>query len=351
MTFAPMLDVSRDPRWGRTAEGPGEDAWLGARIARAKVMRLPGAPTVGAAIRSPPSPSISVAYGPVTAGREYASVDISERTLREVHLPPFAAAVEAGVVAVMPAFTDLAGIPMTCTTPLLRDCLREQLGFDGVLVSDYNAIGELLKHGVAADLAEAAALAIRAGVDIDMMADAYRRGLPIALERGLVVRSRRSTSAVWRVLRLKERLGLFEDPVSPRGAARSARRHWRSGGSWRAASRPRSIVLLKNQAEALPLHASVRKPGADRPAGGCASARCAVPGGRPGQPEEQVSVLGGTAKRAAAGGNPARRRVWRSRVMTARDIARSPRALRGRRCHSAVPGRGRNHERRGGQPG
>ena len=156
MTFAPMLDVSRDPRWGRTAEGPGEDAWLAARIAQAKVRGFQGRDlTAGDALAA--VAKHFCAYGPVTAGREYASVDISERTLREVHLPPFVAAIEAGVAAVMPAFTDLAGIPMTANKALLRDCLREQLGFDGVLVSDYNAIGELLRHGVAEDLTEAAA--------------------------------------------------------------------------------------------------------------------------------------------------------------------------------------------------
>ncbi len=108
-------------------------------------------------------------------------MDISERTLHEVHLPPFEAAVRAGVASVMPAFTDLAGIPMTAHTALLRDWLRGRTGFEGVIVSDYNAIRELLNHGVAADLAEAAALALKAGVDIDMMADAYRHGLPVAL--------------------------------------------------------------------------------------------------------------------------------------------------------------------------
>ncbi len=289
MTFAPMLDVSRDPRWGRTAEGPGEDAWLGARIAHAKVIGFQGrelsAPDSIAAVAKH-----FVAYGPVMAGREYASVDISERTLREVHLPPFVAAVEAGVVAVMPAFTDLAGIPMTMHKPLLRDCLREQLGFSGVLVSDYNAIGELLKHGVAADLPEAAALAIHAGVDIDMMSDAYRRGLPIALERGLVV-IEEIDECVWRVLRLKERLGLFDDPYR-RGAqpepasALSQRRRLARGIAARA------IVLLKNEADALPLTASIRKlaligPLADAPG------EMRGPWWAAGQPDEQVSVLAG----------------------------------------------------------
>lgn len=289
MTFAPMLDVSRDPRWGRTAEGPGEDPWLGCRIARAKVQGFQGsdlsAPDAVAAVAKH-----FCAYGPVTAGREYASVDISDRTLREVHLPPFRAAVEAGVVAVMPAFTDLAGIPMTMHRQLLRTCLREELGFDGVLISDYNAIGELLRHGVAADLAEAATLALRAGVDIDMMSDAYRRGLPIALERGLVAIEDIEES-VWRVLRLKERLGLFEDPYrrgsQPESAAALAQRR-RLARDIAA----RSIVLLRNESDVLPLKAPIRRlallgPLADAPA------EMRGPWWAAGEPDAPVSVLQG----------------------------------------------------------
>ena len=173
MTFAPMLDVSRDPRWGRSAEGPGEDPWLGVQIARAKVRGFQGSDLAAADALAAVAKHYC-AYGPVTAGRDYASVDISERSVHEVHLPAFAAAVAAGVAAVMPAFTDLAGIPMTAHAGLLRGWLRDWLGFTGVIVSDYNAIAELMRHGVAADLTEAAALALKAGVDIDMMADAYR---------------------------------------------------------------------------------------------------------------------------------------------------------------------------------
>src|ERR1700744_2607924 len=212
MTFAPMLDVSRDPRWGRTVEGSGEDPWLAEQVAVAKVRGFQGR-SLAAHDSLAACAKHFVAYGPVTAGREYASVDISERTLHEVHLPPFEAAVKAGVASIMPAFTDLNGIPMTAHAGLLRDRLRGHLGFDGVLVSDYNAIRELLNHGVAADLPEAAALALNAGVDIDMMADAYRHGLPVALERGLVSMEQIDT-AVRRVLRLKEQLGLFDDPYN-----------------------------------------------------------------------------------------------------------------------------------------
>src|ERR1700678_3219097 len=246
MTFAPMLDVSRDPRWSRGVEGPGEDPWLGARIAEAKVRGFQGmdlaAPDVLAAVAKH-----YCAYGAVTAGRDYASVDISERTVHEVHLPPFAAAVAAGVAAVMPAFTDLAGIPMTANVALLRGWLRDRLGFKGVIVTDYHAIAELMHHGIAADLAEAATLALKAGVDIDMMSEAYRRGLPVALERGRVTMVEIDES-VRRVLTLKERLGLFADPyrrgATPETAAALAarRRLAREVGS-------RAIVMLKNDRE------------------------------------------------------------------------------------------------------
>src|SRR5581483_2325636 len=210
MTFAPMLDVSRDPRWGRTAEGFGEDPWLGTQVARAKVRGFQG-DDLSAADSLAGCAKHFCAYGPVNAGREYAPVDISERALREIHLPAFEAAVRAGVATIMPAFTDLAGIPMTAHVALLRDYLRGELGFDGVIVSDYTAIKELIKHGVAADLVEAAVLSLKAGVDIDMMSDAYRNGLPIALERGLVTIGE-IDACVRRVLKLKEKLGLFADP-------------------------------------------------------------------------------------------------------------------------------------------
>ena len=289
MTFAPMLDVSRDIRWGRTAEGPGEDPWIAVRMARAKVKGFEGPD-----LASPESLAACAkhfcGYGAVLAGREYASVDISERTLLEVHVPPFDAAVAAGVATIMPAFTDLAGIPMTANKKLLREHLRERLGFDGVLVSDYNAIAELMHHGVAADLPEAAALALEAGVDIDMMADAYRHGLPVALERGLVTMARIDES-VRRVLRLKQRLGLFDDPYrrgsrteSP--AALAHRRELsRSVGA-------RAIVMLKNDRETLPLRSALRRvcvigPLADAAAemGGCWAAA--------GRAEDRVTVLAG----------------------------------------------------------
>lgn len=289
MTFAPMLDVSRDPRWGRTIEGPGESPWVGQRLAEAKVRGFQG-DGLAAADAIAAVAKHFCAYGAVTAGREYASVDISERTLLEVHMPPFAAAVSSGVAAVMPAFTDLAGIPMTAHAGMLRGFLRRQLGFEGVLVSDYNAIAELIQHGVAADLVEAATLALKAGIDIDMVSGAYLEGLPVALERGLVSMAE-IDECVRRVLALKARLGLFEDPYRRGGARESAavlsarRRLARDVGA-------RSIVLLTNRDEALPLPNGIRRlalvgPLADAPA------EMRGPWWSAAEPEAQVSVLAG----------------------------------------------------------
>jgi beta-glucosidase len=289
MTFAPMLDVSRDPRWGRTVEGPGESAWVGKRLAEAKVRGFQGT-DLAAADSVAAVAKHFCAYGAVTAGREYASVDVSERTLLEVHMPPFAAAVSSGVAAVMPAFTDLAGIPMTAHAGMLWGRLRGQLGFQGVLVSDYNAIAELIQHGVAADLVEAAVLALKAGVDIDMVSGAYLAGLPVALERGLV-RLEEIDACVRRVLALKARLGLFADPyrrgAAPESAAALAerRRLARDIGG-------RCIVLLTNRDDALPLSADIRRvaligPLADAPA------EMRGPWWSAAEPDAQISVLAG----------------------------------------------------------
>ncbi|HEX4266349.1 MAG TPA: glycoside hydrolase family 3 N-terminal domain-containing protein [Steroidobacteraceae bacterium] len=289
MTFAPMLDVSREPRWGRTVEGPGESPWVGRRLAEAKVRGFQGT-DLAAAESIAAVAKHYCAYGAVTAGREYASVDVSDRALREVHEPSFAAAISSGVVAVMPAFTDLAGIPMTAHAGMLRGRLRRELGFDGVLVSDYNAIAELIQHGIAADFVEAATLALKAGVDIDMVSGAYLQGLPLALERGLVSQAQIDES-VRRVLVLKARLGLFEDPYRRGATAESAavlterRRIAREIAA-------RSMVLLSNRGQALPLAGNLRRlaligPLADAPAEMRGPWWCAA------EPESQVGVLAG----------------------------------------------------------
>jgi beta-glucosidase len=300
MTFAPMLDVSRDPRWGRTAEGPGEDGWLAARIADAKVRGfqaggLAAADSLAAVAKH------YCAYGPVMAGRDYASVDISERSVLEVHVPAFAAAVSAGVAAVMPAFTDLAGIPMTAHRRLLQDWLRDRLGFDGVIVSDYNAIAELMQHGVAGDLAAAATLALRAGVDIDMMSNAYRFGLPVALERG-DVQMQQIDHAVRRVLQLKERLGLFDDPYR-RGARAESRAAQTARREFARELATRSIVLLKNEHSALPLARGLHRLALLGPLGD-AAVQMGGPWSIAGELPEQISVLAGL--RAALSGSEIR---------------------------------------------
>jgi beta-glucosidase len=256
LTFAPMLDVARDPRWGRSAEGPGEDPWLGTRIAAAKVRGFQGE-NLAAADALAACAKHYCAYGAVTAGREYASVDISERTVLEVYLPPFAAAVHQGVASIMPAFTDLAGVPMTADVAMLQGWLRQKLGFQGVIISDYNAIAELINHGIAADKPAAAALALKAGVDIDMMSDAYRHGLPIALERGLVTLADIDTS-VRRVLLLKERLGLFDDPYR-RGALAESEVQLQKRRQLAREVGARSIVMLKNSDSTLPLTDGVKR--------------------------------------------------------------------------------------------
>lgn len=209
LTFAPMLDTARDPRWGRMAEGFGEDPLLGARFAAAKVRGFQGDLSSPASVAA--TAKHFVGGGAALAGREYAAADMSERTLHEVYLPPFRAAVEAGCAAIMAAFNSVAGIPMTAHAKLLRGWLREKLGFEGVIMSDYAAIEELIDHGIAADRTEAGALALKAGVDIDMVSGVYFASLPEALARGLVAMED-IDAAVRRILALKLKLGLFDDP-------------------------------------------------------------------------------------------------------------------------------------------
>lgn len=251
LTFAPMLDVARDPRWGRIVEGPGEDPHVGREMARAKVAGFQGA--------DPTSPVSMAAtakhfagYGGATAGRDYASAEISERTLHEVYLPAFEEAVKAGALAIMPGFHDIAGRPMSADRPLLTELVRDTWGFEGIYVSDYDAVGELVAHGIAADMVEAAALALKAGMDLDMMSPAYPTGLAKALERGLITIAD-IDAAVTRVLKVKERLGLFDAPF---GRGDPAVPSVRTDAEQRVLARESgaaSLVLLKNDDAVLPL--------------------------------------------------------------------------------------------------
>jgi beta-glucosidase len=289
LTFAPMLDVARDPRWGRIIESPGEDTWVASQMAVAKIRGFQGR-DLAARDSVAATAKHLCAYGAVTAGREYASADVSERALHETYLPPFAAAVGARVAAVMPAFIDVAGVAMTANAKLLQGWLRGVVGFDGVVISDYNAVGELLNHGVAADLVEAAALALNAGVDIDMTSGAYVQCLPEALKRGLVTMAA-IDACVMRVLKLKERLGLFDDPYRRGSVPLEAGRAAEHRELAREAAR-RAIVLLSNRTGALPLSAEIKRLAVIGPL-------AAAPGemlgswASAGKPEDAVSILEG----------------------------------------------------------
>jgi beta-glucosidase len=285
LTFAPMVDVARDPRWGRMVETPGEDPWVAAEFAAAKTRGFQGR-TLNAATGLAATAKHLCGYGAVTAGREYASVDVSERTLHEVHLPPFAAAIAAGAAAIMPAFIDIAGVPMTANASLLRGWLRSGRAFEGVVISDYNAVAELCSHGVAADLPAAAALALNAGVDIDMASGAYVQGLPQALERGLI-RTVELDASVLRVLSLKERLGLFDDPY--RGAAAGPTVGARSLA--REVAR-RAIVLLTHRGRVLPIDPDLSHIVVIGPLASAAGAMLG-PWASAGRPEDTVNILEG----------------------------------------------------------
>jgi beta-glucosidase len=251
LAWAPMLDVSRDARWGRCAESPGEDPYVGATFARAMIAGyqqddLTRADTMMACAKH------FAGYGFADAGRDYNGADISPWRMHNVVLPPFKAAVEAGVGAVMVGFHDLAGIPCTAHRELLHDLLRKRWGFDGLLVSDYTAIMELVNHGVAADEKEAAYLAFRAGVDIDLVAEGYSRFLPALVAEGRIAEVD-IDAACRRVLAAKKKLGLFDNPY--RGLDEDRRVAVTLLHETRALAREaatKSCVLLKND-DALPL--------------------------------------------------------------------------------------------------
>ncbi len=251
-TFAPMIDVTRDPRWGRIMEGAGEDPYLNAVMAVAAVRGFQGEDL------SAPNTLLAtakhyVAYGGAEAGRDYNTVDVSRRRLREIYLPPFRAAVEAGVGSIMAAFNEVNGIPMHAHERLIEDVLREEWGWEGVLVSDYTGIMELMNHGVAATRAEAGMLALRAGVDVDMVSGIYGQVLPEMVRTGRLSEEV-VNQAVRRVLRAKYDLGLFEDPYRYSDPAREAARTLTDAHRRIAREMAqKSIVLLKNEGDVLPL--------------------------------------------------------------------------------------------------
>jgi beta-glucosidase len=252
--YSPMVDISRDARWGRTAEGAGEDAYLGAAMARAYIRGYQGdnlsqAGHVAASVKH------FAAYGAAQAGREYYTTDMSEITLRQDYLPPYKAAVEAGAATMMSAFNALNGVPSTANPFILGKVLRGEWGFNGFVVSDYTAVMELMNHGIALDPATAARKALTAGVDVDMMSHFYDTQLPALIRSGQVPISV-VDEAVRRVLRVKVALGLFEHPYA-QGAEVTAAVSEHRPLVRKAAEE--SMVLLKNDASLLPLATDKKK--------------------------------------------------------------------------------------------
>ena len=244
-TFAPMVDVARDPRWGRIVEGSGEDAFLGSRMAEAQVQGFQGADLAAPDTILAGTKHFG-AYGAAEGGRDYAGAEVGERTMREVYLAPFRAAAEAGTATYMTAFNAVDGIPTTGHEALLRTMLRDEWGWDGMVLSDWRAVEELMAHGVAADRATAAGMALRAGVDMDMVADVYANDLEQALDTDVSLEPLLD-QAVRRILQAKRDLGLFENPYAYHDPAREA--EVMLAPQHREAAKRiagRSLVLLKN---------------------------------------------------------------------------------------------------------
>ena len=251
-TFAPMVDIARDPRWGRIMEGAGEDHYLGSLIATARVKGFQGK-GLGSLDALMACAKHFAAYGAAVGGRDYNSVDMSERMLREVYLAPFKAAAEAGCATYMNSFNDINGIPASASKFLQRTVLKGEWGFQGFVVSDWGSIGEMIPHGYAANAREAARLAIIAGSDMDMASMCYRKELTGLVKDGVVPVSV-VDEAVRRILRMKFTLGLFDDPY--RFCNEGLEASTLSKPEFRAAARDmarKSIVLIKNEAETLPL--------------------------------------------------------------------------------------------------
>lgn len=256
-TFAPAVDIARDQRWGRGAEGAGEDTFLGCAFAQARVRGFQGE-DLRAADSLLATPKHFVGYGAVAAGMDYNYVEISEGTLRDVHLPPFKAAFDAGALTVMTAFNDINGVPASANRALLTGLLRGQWGFPGLVVSDYTADMELVAHGYAADDRDATRLAFDAGMDMSMQSGFYAAHLPSLVESGEVSMAALD-EAVRRVLSLKAAVGLFDDPyrsLDPEREADLSRRDAHEALARDAARR--SIVLLKNDGGLLPLRCDAR---------------------------------------------------------------------------------------------
>ena len=250
-TFSPMLDIARDPRWGRIAEGSGEDPYLDARMGEALVRGYQGEPgdstSMAACIKH------FVGYGAAEGGRDYNSTYLTERQLRNVYLPPFEAGVKAGAMTLMTSFNDNDGVPSTGNRFIVNDILRDEWGYDGLVVTDWNSMGEMMVHGFAADHKNSAALAIGAGVDMDMMTYGFIANLEALVKEGKVS-EKQIDAAVRNILRVKFLLGLFENPyVDPARAGKVLYSEENLDAARRTAEE--AAILLKNDG-VLPLDAS-----------------------------------------------------------------------------------------------
>ncbi|PZT54301.1 glycoside hydrolase family 3 N-terminal domain-containing protein [Paenibacillus silvae] len=253
VTFAPMVDLVRDPRWGRVMETTGEDPYLNSLFAAAFVRGYQGDNLTEEVDRLAACVKHFAAYGAAEGGRDYNTVDMSERQLREYYLPAYKAALDAGVEMVMTSFNTVDGIPASGNEKLMRGILRDEWGFDGVLISDWASIREMIAHGAAEDDREAAYRAIRAGVDMEMMTPCYVNHLPELIQKGEVDEGL-VNEAVLRILQLKDKLGLFDNPF--RAADPEREREIVFSKEHREVSRElaaKSAVLLKNEAQVLPL--------------------------------------------------------------------------------------------------
>ena len=282
-TYAPMVDIARDPRWGRIAEGSGEDPYLGSLLAAARVRGFQQ--SIFATAKH------FAGYGAAEAGREYNETEISQRTMREIYLPPFKAAVDAGVATIMSAFNDIAGVPASGNAWLTDSVLHGEWKFNGFVVSDWTSVAELINHGIAGSPSEAGRRALTSGVDMDMQSGIYVDSLAPLVRSGKIPMAV-VDSAVLRILRAKIRLGLFKDPYRARTAPANTELRAlarRAGGE--------SIVLLKNEHNVLPLArttATIAVIGPladnkDEPLG---------PWHTMGRPEDVVTVLQGIRSRA-----------------------------------------------------
>lgn len=300
-TFAPMVDISRDARWGRIAEGAGEDPFLGSMVAEARVRGFQGDSlsaynSIAACVKH------FAAYGAAEAGRDYNTVDMSERLLREVFLPPFKAALDQGAASVMTSFNDLNGIPATGNKFLLDDILRKEWEFNGMVVSDWQSINEMIFHGFVKNREEAGFEAITAGTDMDMEGEIYLKDLKNLIEQNKIEITI-IDQAVRRVLELKFKLGLFDDPYRYSDEERE-RNEIRSVNNLNEALdiAKRSIVLLKNQGNILPLD---KDPGKIAVIGPVGNNKAELNGTWSffGEPQHPVSILEGVKNKVADSAN------------------------------------------------